>query len=447
DIDHIEPGDDFVQVIENAVGSCKILLAIIGRRWLLSADENSRRLDNPKDFVRLEIAAALNRNIRVIPILVQGASMPRPVDLPNELSKLSYRNALELSDLRWRHDVNKLIYVIEKILADGPEARATALPKAGDSKPRDAAPAKTSVVREPTPAATEIMTRPTAAQTSATSGPTQRKRALLVVVGILAVAVGIAAVAFKWSPPTPSTTNTPASTNGAQADKQVRNDPAPPAGMVYVPGGVFMMGRDNGDEYERPAHRVPVQPFFIDQYEVTSEEYAKFVQATGRQPPPGWTNGKFPADAARKPITGVTWNDAKAYCERNGKRLPSEAEWEFAARGTDGRLYPWGNEWQWGMANAGRVEADLADVGTHKGASPFGVFDLVGNAWEWTADDMTAYPGGKLPEQPPKGTKVLRGGTYLSDSSQATATYRLGYKASGESDYTETGFRCAKSAQ
>lgn len=122
DIDTIEPGEDFVTVIEDAVSSCQILIAIIGRHWLSSADDSTRRLDNPNDFVRLEIAAALNRDIRVIPVLVQGATMPRPQDLPNDVSKLSRRNALELSDLRWQRDVGHLIGAMERLLVESQEA-------------------------------------------------------------------------------------------------------------------------------------------------------------------------------------------------------------------------------------------------------------------------------------------------------------------------------------
>lgn len=126
DIDQIEPGEDFVQVIESAVGSCEILIALIGRNWLASRDESGRRLDNPNDFVRLEITAALVRGIPVIPVLVQGARMPRPQDLPEDLSALSRRHALELSDLRWKHDVDQLTGVLEKRLARQREARRNA---------------------------------------------------------------------------------------------------------------------------------------------------------------------------------------------------------------------------------------------------------------------------------------------------------------------------------
>ncbi len=120
DIDRVKPGEDFLQVIEEAVGSCETLLALIGRNWLTSSDEAGRRLDNPNDFVRLEIAAALARNIRVIPVLVQGAPMPRPQDLPADLLPLARRHALELSDLRWKHDVGQLINALEKPVVPAP---------------------------------------------------------------------------------------------------------------------------------------------------------------------------------------------------------------------------------------------------------------------------------------------------------------------------------------
>jgi len=117
DIDTIEPGEDFVEVIEKAVSSCNILIAVIGKGWLTGVDElGRRRLENPDDFVRVEILTALERNIRVIPILVQGAVMPRAGELPDVLAKLARRNALELSSARWKYDTDRLITAIEKVL-------------------------------------------------------------------------------------------------------------------------------------------------------------------------------------------------------------------------------------------------------------------------------------------------------------------------------------------
>ncbi len=220
----------------------------------------------------------------------------------------------------------------------------------------------------------------------------------------------------------------------------------PPEGMAYVPGGEFLMGSDTGDHDARPEHRVTVKPFFIDLYEITCDEYEKFIEATGRPAPPGWRNGHHPRGAARLPVTGVDWEDANAYCEWSGKRLPTEEEWEFAARGNDGRRYPWGNEWRRGAANAHTsAHGHLAVVGGHgAGPSPFGALDMVGNAWEWTASDLTAYPGGQLPAQTGGDMKVIRGGCWTSDIDQATTTVRKGQPARGGSDYSKIGFRCAK---
>lgn len=117
DIDTIEAGEDFIEVIEKAVSSCSVMIAVIGRGWLTCPDsEGRRRLDHPEDFVRLEIQTALQRNIRVIPVLVQGASIPKSSQLPDVLARLARRNAFELSSTRWRHDVESLIEIIEKVL-------------------------------------------------------------------------------------------------------------------------------------------------------------------------------------------------------------------------------------------------------------------------------------------------------------------------------------------
>jgi hypothetical protein len=117
DVDSIAPGEDFVNVIENAVGACEILIVVIGRNWLTATDQTGkRRLDNPEDFIRLEIATALNRNIRVIPVIVQDAAMPHRDQLPEALASLSRRNAIEVSDERWKYDVDRLIKVIEEVL-------------------------------------------------------------------------------------------------------------------------------------------------------------------------------------------------------------------------------------------------------------------------------------------------------------------------------------------
>ena len=125
DVDTIEPGADFVDYIEEAVGSCDVLIALIGGEWLECRDETgSRRLDDPEDFVRLEVGAGLERDIRVVPVLVEGAVMPRAHELPEPLQRLARRNALEVTDTRWRHDVGRLIETIHKVLEGTRPAQA-----------------------------------------------------------------------------------------------------------------------------------------------------------------------------------------------------------------------------------------------------------------------------------------------------------------------------------
>ncbi|MEM2125101.1 MAG: SUMF1/EgtB/PvdO family nonheme iron enzyme [Candidatus Methanosuratincola sp.] len=239
---------------------------------------------------------------------------------------------------------------------------------------------------------------------------------------------------------------------GSRMTVRFQLSPISPPGMVFIPGGTFRMGRDDGDEYERPAHEVTVGPFFMDRMEVTNFQYHQFIRATGHRPPPHWQSGLYPLGQDNLPVTHVSWNDANAYCQWAGKRLPTEAEWEFAARGTDGRLYPWGNQWGPDVANAGdAARGGTAPVGSYpKGESPFKVLDLVGNVWEWTASELRAYPGGwiseeTLPESERRKLRVIRGGCYLSNSLQATATYRMGWPAEG-ADYAQTGIRCVKDA-
>jgi formylglycine-generating enzyme required for sulfatase activity/predicted Ser/Thr protein kinase len=278
---------------------------------------------------------------------------------------------------------------------------------------------------------------------------TSWKPAALIVAGVLALAIVIGLVAWSgWRPWAKEQQANGATKTNQQVGNTPTNNPTAPAGMIYVPGGDFMMGRDEkdgGDDYERPAHKVTVKPFFMDLYEVTNEDYAKFVKATAHRAPSNWINGNYAAGAARKPVTGVNWDDATAYAKWSGKRLPTEEEWEFAARGTDGRLYPWGNDWSAGLANAEGASNGTVDVGTYKGTSPFGAYDMVGNAWQWTASKLTAYPGGSLPGQDAGANlRVIRGGTYASKASQATATYRRGWPATGADNYNNTGFRCVE---
>ncbi len=243
---------------------------------------------------------------------------------------------------------------------------------------------------------------------------------------------------------TSSETPTDKLPDGTKQTSSPLTPPEPPSGMAFVTGGEFTMGRDNGTEYERPQHRTTVNPFFMDIFEVTSEEYKKFIDETGYRAPAEWVKGNYPPAWARRPVTGIDWDDANAYARWAGKRLPTEQEWEFAARGTDGRLYPWGNEWKAKAANADSSSHKHATGGGEHsaGPSPFGAQDMSGNVWEWTASDLAAYPGGTLPAQAQGDLKVVRGGSWRENRSQTTATVRKGAPRVGR--FANVGFRCVR---
>jgi formylglycine-generating enzyme required for sulfatase activity/serine/threonine protein kinase len=220
---------------------------------------------------------------------------------------------------------------------------------------------------------------------------------------------------------------------------------AVPDGMVMVPGGDFTMGRNDGEVAEQPEHRASVKAFFIDKTEVTNDEYKKFVDATSHKAPTTWKNGGYNSVDGHKPVTGVTWDDAQAYAAWANKRLPTEEEWEFAAKGTTGNIFPWGKTWIKDNANANGANKGVVDVGKYKGASPFGALDMAGNAWEWTATEFKPYDGGKVPPNLPSGElRTLRGGSFESSDRFATTTYRAGWPARGGQTYDQTSFRCVR---
>jgi formylglycine-generating enzyme required for sulfatase activity len=256
----------------------------------------------------------------------------------------------------------------------------------------------------------------------------------------LAIGVGalIVIVAIVWIASRPhGTTNEGGNAN--EASKPAA--PAPPPGMVYISGGSFMMGSDYAADAEvRPGHSVTVAPFYMDKTPVTKAKYRSYAYSAGI-----YEGQDVPSDEVNWPATGVSWERAGGYCAAQNERLPSEAEWEFAARGTDGRLYPWGNTFTSSLVNSSEAGLGHAEpVGTHTdGASPFGVLDMVGNVWEWCADDYKPYPGHTSPFQIPADAKVIRGGSFKSDQGHVTAMARNLDHASTRSPVI--GFRCAKS--
>jgi len=241
----------------------------------------------------------------------------------------------------------------------------------------------------------------------------------------------------------------------ATGQKQNQEKPAlaqPVEGsMAVVPAGEFMMGSPTGDSDEQPAHKVYVDAFSMDKYEVTVGQYAAFLQAKAIDPPSDWKTMNQPAHQKR-PVANVDSTDAAAYCKWAGKRLPTEAEWEKAARGTDGRLYPWGNDPPTPLhANFGKTDWNnhgvLAPIGTfEEGKSPYGIYDMAGNVWEWVSDwyDYNYYK--TSPSQNPTGpssggTKVIRGGAWNSSPRAIRSANR---SLISPTDQGLDGFRCAK---
>ena len=187
--------------------------------------------------------------------------------------------------------------------------------------------------------------------------------------------------------------------------------------MVYVPAGEFTMGSDKGDSDERPVHTVYLDAFYIDRTEVTNARYRACVKAEACDAPSNTTYYDN-ADYAQHPVVYVSWNDADAYCRWAGKRLPTEAEWEKAARGTDGRTYPWGEGIDCDHAQYDGCAGKTVSVESNpKGASPYGALDMVGNVWEWLADWYNSDYYDQSPRSNPRGPnsgeyRVLRGGSW-----------------------------------
>ncbi len=232
--------------------------------------------------------------------------------------------------------------------------------------------------------------------------------------------------------------------------------------MVTIPAGVFRMGTNapNTNPENRPEHKVYLPAFRIDRYPVTNAQYARFVAALKYRPPLHWKNGRIPKGLEKHPVTMVSWYNARDYCAWAGKRLPREAEWEKAARGTDGRIWPWGNRMDPDRLNTYYRVRHTTPVDRYpNGASPYGVMDMAGNVQEWVADKFAPYPGTDAPDEVfvPKQLdpdyqrgsdetehliyRVMRGGSWKSDPF-STATYHRNYSLPNyASDFF--GFRCA----
>lgn len=223
--------------------------------------------------------------------------------------------------------------------------------------------------------------------------------------------------------------------------------------MRLVPAGAFSMGSDSGSADEKPIHSVTLDAYYIDKYEVTNAAYKRCVDAGVCNPPK--QSSSYTRDAYYStpefdeyPVIYVDWNMANAYCEWRGDRLPTEAEWEKAARGLDGRTYPWGENIDCDKANYGSCVGDTTEVGSYlDGVSPYGLHDMAGNVWEWVADWYDSDYYSNSPSSNPLGPssgqyRVLRGGSWVSVDNLVCSADRSG--GAPDDVYNVVGFRCAR---
>jgi formylglycine-generating enzyme required for sulfatase activity len=256
---------------------------------------------------------------------------------------------------------------------------------------------------------------------------------------------------------------------------------------ALVLAGEFSMGCNTERADEQPQHTVYLDAFEIDRYEVTNAQFERFLENTQRRSPPYWSGIIYPPAQADYPVVGVSWDDAEAYCQWVGKRLPTEAEWEKACRGTDARIYPWGDVWDphranvnvsyrvsdpanstasdasiwgltWQLLRTAPTKPDqpgLRPIGSHpESASPYGVMDMVGNASEWVADWYNWGDYSRMALQNPKGlgppwNHSLRGSPWYDPVGDATWIQKMSRCAARNSSHEtqdpRTGFRCARS--
>ncbi|MBI3397721.1 MAG: formylglycine-generating enzyme family protein [Deltaproteobacteria bacterium] len=223
-----------------------------------------------------------------------------------------------------------------------------------------------------------------------------------------------------------------------------------PDDMVLVPGGEFTMGSNDWWPKSGPEHKRNLPAFYIDIYEVTNKRFKTFVDTTGYKPPDHWEGNKIPEGKEKHPVVYVSWFDAEAFCRWEGKRLPSEAEWEKAARGTDKRTFPWGDKFSRDKANTPQYgkEDTMPVASFESGKSPYGVYNMAGNVWEWTADWFKPYPENTHPDENyGEKYKVLRGGswydcTYYKCGISAPTYNRIFFNPQTRNN--NFGFRCAK---
>ena len=249
----------------------------------------------------------------------------------------------------------------------------------------------------------------------------------------------------------PITTYSTSYTLTANSDVRVREGALKDTGsMALIPGGKFIMGSNERWDDEAPEYIESVDKFYIDRYEVTNAEYEKFTYDTKREKPYHWLNGKVPKNKKNHPVIYVNWHDASEYCKWKGKRLPTEQEWEKAARGDSGNIYPWGNTWAINKSNHPYKGSTGAEpVGSYpNGKSPYGLYDMSGNVWEWVDSFYLPHPGNNINRgEYGMDKRVLKGGSWFDCLSYGCGLSSPTFNRSfftPEVKNNSFGFRCAK---
>ncbi|MBV1877027.1 MAG: SUMF1/EgtB/PvdO family nonheme iron enzyme [Pseudomonadales bacterium] len=507
DIDSVGLGNDFREIIAEAVAQCDVLLAVIGNAWLDAKDsEGKRRLDDPADFVRLELEAALNRNIPVVPVLVDEVSIPSAAALPSSMSALAFRNAAQVragKDLV--QDLERLVKGIDKTVRPQEARQQEARQQKAHQQIAEPIVAQLQVVPQtvsPPNISPAIDNNLHDSGVLTPNRPWLRHLWWVVPLIGLVIAIGVGVVLSReprevlTAKPVPqgklsisvSPPGAPVQVVGVPNFRSGMDLPLGkyqikvPKGeydgrfyfasqreveigtqataikmqleafspvMMLIPAGGFEMGSRDGRSSEKPVHRVNIkQAFDLSQTEITFAEYDQFARATQRGLPDdeGWGR-------ENRPVINVSWHDAQAYVDwlstETGERyrLPSEAEWEYAARAGTTTAYGWGDDITKDDANYGGVEQKTVPVGQYA-ANAFGLYDMHGNVWEWTADRWhDSYQGapvdGSVWSEGGDGTQqVLRGGGWLTIPAYLRSADRNRFNTD-ETGYN-VGFRVAR---
>ena len=488
DIDRMRAGQDFPSVLKDKLSACKVMIAVIGPTWLtIKGDDGKRRLDDPEDWVRLEIAHALQRNIAVIPVLVGGAALPKKADLPDDLKPLLQRHVATITTNGFRHEMAGLARDIKAIpgetkpwgkIAAGAAALALGgyvaayaagapvwwpgVPGEGGTTkgygnfpisvgPPDAPKPKNRIEQKTAPAPNSEPGKTTANEPPVPNKPEDKVK--LSVLPAPSAPPAMASMALNAPPAVPAAAD-PATKVEPGSGKSFRDCPDVCPEMVVVPKGEFIMGAIATDD-EKPPHTVTIaRPFAVGKFAVTFAEWDACVAEGGCLTKPsdeGWGRDKRPA-------INVSWDDVTNEFlpwlkKKTGKpyRLLTEAEWEYAATAGTTTKYPWGDEIGKGKANCNGCGSQwdgkqTAPVGSFE-PNTWGLYDMHGNVsqsvQDCNSDSYKAAPNdGSAAIEWAACRRVVRGGSWISYPSSLRSAHRYwGYSSNRNRDQ---GFRVGR---